>query len=110
MRSLRLQWCLEAGQASGPSGTSTPLGLFIAVHIPSRHSPPTGAAAKPHSRPLLVPQLTLPTPAVPGVLVGDQRRFEISQVLPHLPPQLGVPAGGCMHVGFQSGPLGRGVH
>ena len=48
------------------------------------------------------------TPAVPGVLVGDRRRFEARPgPAPAHRHRSWAPAGGCMPcVGFQSGPLG----
>ena len=52
------------------------------------------------------------TPAVPGVLVGDRRRFEARPgPAPAHRHRSWAPAGGCMPcVGFQSGPLGGLQH
>ena len=55
-----------------PPAPSTPVGLFIAVHIPSRprrQAPQSGLSCPAaHASPS--------EPAVPGVLVGDRRRFK----------------------------------
>ena len=55
-----------------PPVPSTPVGLFIAVHIPSRprRQAPQSGLSCPAAR------ASPSTPAVPGVLVGDRRRFE----------------------------------
>jgi len=78
-----------------------------------------GPAAHGHRRQAPQPGLSRPaahaspsTPAVPGVLVGDRRRFE-ARPDPAAAPgyRSWAPAGGCMPcVGFQSGPLGGLQH
>ena len=55
-----------------PPAPSTPVGLFIAVGIPSRprRQAPQSGLSCPAAR------ASPSTPVVPGVLVGDRRRFE----------------------------------
>ena len=107
------------------------------VDLEARPSPPTlrhpphrwgfsllctshpGPAAHGHRRQALQPGLSRPaahaspsTPAVPGVLVGDRRRFE-ARLCPAAASgyRSWAPAGGCMPcVDFQSGPLGGLQH
>ena len=96
------------------------------VQVPGRSSPHRwgfsllctshpGLAAHGHRRQAPQPGLFCPaahalpsTPAVPGVLVGDRRRFEARPgPAPAHRHRSWAPAGGCMPcVGFQSGPLG----
>ena len=76
-----------------------------AAHGPRRQAPQPGLSCPAaHASPS--------TPAVPGVLVGDRRRFE-GRPGPAAAPgyRSWAPAGGCMPcVGFQSGPLGGLQH
>ena len=76
-----------------------------AAHGPRRQAPQPGL-----SRPAA--HASPSTPAVPGVLVGDRRRFE-GRPGPAAAPgyRSWAPAGGCMPcVDFQSGPLGGLQH
>ena len=76
-----------------------------AAHGPRRQAPQPGL-----SRPAA--HVSPSIPAVPGVLVGDRRRFEVRPGPAAAPGYRScAPAGGCMPcVGFQSGPLGGMRH
>ena len=76
-----------------------------AAHGPRRQAPQPGLSCP-------AAHASLSTPAVPGVLVGDRRRFE-ARPGPAAAPgyRSWAPAGGCMPcVDFQSGPLGGLQH
>ena len=92
-----------------PPVPSTPVGLFIAVHIPSRPRRPRAPPPSSTARPLLSrsSRVALHTGGA-WCAGGDRRRFEARPgPAPAHRHRSWAPAGGCMPcVGFQSGPLG----
>ena len=92
-----------------PPAPSTPVGLFIAVHIPSRPRRPRAPPPSSTARPLLSrsSRVALHTGGA-WCAGGDRRRFK-ARLCPAAAHRhrSWAPAGGCMPcVGFQSGPLG----